>query len=117
MTTSWSLSLILLFVQCQTYAVTAFSVQRWTFKIINENVYSSSIKQVRPLYAGGFQWEDPVESDQGVENPFKNPNLLKDQDGNLKIDPARLLSPRLNGVNLYFIGMMGRYVASHKTQL
>jgi SpoVK/Ycf46/Vps4 family AAA+-type ATPase len=57
--------------------------------------------------AGGFEWEDPTESfDQGVENPFKNPELLNSEDG-LKIDPFRLLGPRLNGVNLYLVGMMG----------
>ncbi len=69
------------------------------------------------LYAGGFEWEDPAEAfDQGVDNPFENPelNLLKDSSiasedkgGELKIDPARLLGPRLNGSNLYFVGMMG----------
>ena len=57
--------------------------------------------------AGGFEWEDPVESyDQGVDNPFKNPGLMDSDDG-MKIDPARLLAPRLNGANLYFVGMMG----------
>jgi shikimate kinase len=67
------------------------------------------------LPAGGFAWEDPVEIDSGVENPYKNVDLLgtAPDDGddaaaaNLKIDPARLLSPRLNGSNLYLIGMMG----------
>lgn len=60
------------------------------------------------LYAGGFEWEDPAEAfDQGVENPFKNPELMKGEDGEMKIDPARLLGPRLQGTNLYFIGMMG----------
>ena len=59
------------------------------------------------LQAGGFEWEDPAEAfDQGVENPFKNPELMKG-DGDMKIDPARLLGPRLQGCNLYFIGMMG----------
>lgn len=59
------------------------------------------------LYAGGFEWTDPTKiMDQGVENPFKNPNLMNGEDG-LKIDPARLLGPRLNGANIYFIGMMG----------
>ena len=82
-------------------------------------------RQRHILFAGGFEWEDPAEAfDQGVDNPFKNPelNLLKDtsnsdndsdnvgssNDGEvLKIDPARLLGPRLNGSNLYFVGMMG----------
>ena len=59
------------------------------------------------LKAGGFEWEDPTEQfDQGVDNPFKNPELMDSEDG-LKVDPARLLGPRLNGSNLYFIGMMG----------
>eukprot|EP00547_Thalassionema_nitzschioides_P008780 CAMPEP_0194227320 /NCGR_PEP_ID=MMETSP0156-20130528/42798_1 /TAXON_ID=33649 /ORGANISM="Thalassionema nitzschioides, Strain L26-B" /LENGTH=273 /DNA_ID=CAMNT_0038959799 /DNA_START=51 /DNA_END=869 /DNA_ORIENTATION=- len=59
------------------------------------------------IYAGGFEWEDPEDVfDQGVENPFKNPNLMNGENG-LKIDPARLLGPRLSGTNLYFIGMMG----------
>jgi shikimate kinase len=76
------------------------------------------------LSAGGFEWEDPTSdaADPGVENPFKNPALLlgtpspsssSPPDGNgggdpsLKVDPARLLSPRLQGCNLYLIGMMG----------
>lgn len=66
---------------------------------------------VRPGFlfkAGGFEWEDPVEAfDQGVENPFKNPELMNTEQEGLKIDPARLLAPRLHGSNLYFIGMMG----------
>ena len=62
---------------------------------------------VKPLAAGGFEWEDPQTSfDQHVDNPFKNPGLMNREDG-LKIDPARLLGPRLSGSNLYFIGMMG----------
>lgn len=65
------------------------------------------------LSAGGFDWEDPTsdQADPGVENPFKNPELLKgesaDGEEGLKVDPARLLSPRLRGCNLYFVGMMG----------
>ena len=60
------------------------------------------------LFAGGFEWEDPGKAaDQGVENPFKNPALMAGSDGSMKIDPARLLGPRLSGTNLYFIGMMG----------
>jgi shikimate kinase len=66
--------------------------------------------------AGGFEWVDPTEAfDQGVENPYKNPDLMKGgesrDDGDdgvpMKIDPARLLGPRLNGSNVYLIGMMG----------
>mmetsp|Transcript_16904 Transcript_16904/g.23496 ORF Transcript_16904/g.23496 Transcript_16904/m.23496 type:complete len:284 (-) Transcript_16904:767-1618(-) len=57
--------------------------------------------------AGGFEWDDPEEAfDQGVDNPFKNPSLMSGEEG-MKIDPARLLGPRLNGSNLYFIGLMG----------
>jgi shikimate kinase len=72
--------------------------------------FSPSFKGVfvtHKLHAGGFEWEDPQQVfDQGVENPFKNPNLMDGSDG-MKVDPARLLSPRLSGSNLYFIGMMG----------
>lgn len=68
---------------------------------------SSPPARTTVLSAGGFEWEDPAEAfDQGVENPFKNPELTNSEEG-LKIDPARLLSPRLNGANLYFVGMMG----------
>lgn len=69
------------------------------------------------LEAGGFEWEDPTSEqfDQGVDNPFKDPDMIKamkkegdDEDGEAKaIDPARLLGPRLQGSNLYLIGMMG----------
>lgn len=64
---------------------------------------------IRPtkLMAGGFEWEDPIEQfDQGVDNPFKNSELMSGEEG-MKVDPARLLGPRLNGSNLYFVGMMG----------
>jgi ABC-type uncharacterized transport system fused permease/ATPase subunit len=62
--------------------------------------------------AGNFEWEaDDKENeidfmDQGVNNPYKKADLI-DEDGTLKIDPARLLSPRMNGSNLYLVGMMG----------
>ena len=108
MITSLARTLILLSLQqwLSRYGrVTAFSIHKPLSTCITTGTHTL---RSSPLFAGGFQWEDPVESDQGVENPFKNPNLLKDHDGNLKIDPGRLLSPRLNGVNLYFIGMMGR---------
>jgi DNA replication protein DnaC len=76
------------------------------------------------LNAGGFEWDDPTDASSStnmnhVENPYKNPALLvQQQPGDadsttvtsqqqLSIDPARLLSPRLNGSNLYLIGMMG----------
>jgi hypothetical protein len=58
--------------------------------------------------AGGFEWEDPREAmDQGVDNPFKNPDLSKVGEDGMKIDAARLLAPRMNGSNLYLVGMMG----------
>jgi hypothetical protein len=70
-------------------------------------VVKNQISHFGILKAGGFEWEDPTKSwDQGVENPFKNPDLMNGEDG-FKIDPARLLGPRLNGANIYFIGMMG----------
>ena len=67
------------------------------------------------LNAGGFEWEDPTDEalDQGVDNPFKNPDLLNkieegsDDDDKKTIDPARLLGARLQGSNLYLVGMMG----------
>lgn len=69
------------------------------------------------LFAGGFEWEDPQEAfDQGVSNPFaKEEDENKNEENNekkvdengMKVDPARLLGPRLQGCNLYFIGMMG----------
>ena len=67
------------------------------------------------LNAGGFEWEDPTDeaNDQGVDNPFKNPELLNkieegsSDDDKKTIDPARLLGARLQGSNLYLIGMMG----------
>lgn len=68
----------------------------------------STTPSTTTLQAGGFEWEDPSDAfDQGVDNPFKNPDLMKDSEGNMKVDPARLLGPRLQGSNLYFIGMMG----------
>jgi hypothetical protein len=57
-----------------------------------------------PLYAGGFEWQDPEEfGEPDVENPFKKYG----EEAGLKVDAARLLSPRLEGSNLYFVGMMG----------
>jgi hypothetical protein len=75
----------------------------------------AAVKSQTLLYmAGGFEWEDPTEAfDQGVDNPYKNPALMKGtstgEDGGelMKVDPARLLGPRLNGSNLYLVGMMG----------
>ncbi len=118
--------------------VTVLSQQANAFTVLSP-IRTSQINAFQPesqylvqpsstiLYAGGFEWEDPAEAfDQGVENPYENPelNLLIDSseeksDGSesstdgeeggepLKIDPARLLGPRLNGSNLYLVGMMG----------
>ncbi|KAL3786407.1 hypothetical protein HJC23_002964 [Cyclotella cryptica] len=46
-------------------------------------------------------------TDPGVENPSKNPYLLNSDGNTLKVDPAPLLSHRLRGCNIYFVGMMG----------
>ena len=90
-------------------------------------VPSASSSSPTLVAAGGFEWEDPTDQfDQGVENPYKNPDILKKagnedgdadaaasdeggtgEEGEMKIDPARLLGPRLQGTNLYFVGMMG----------
>eukprot|EP00590_Aulacoseira_subarctica_P010223 CAMPEP_0172425720 /NCGR_PEP_ID=MMETSP1064-20121228/33654_1 /TAXON_ID=202472 /ORGANISM="Aulacoseira subarctica , Strain CCAP 1002/5" /LENGTH=270 /DNA_ID=CAMNT_0013168849 /DNA_START=81 /DNA_END=890 /DNA_ORIENTATION=- len=56
------------------------------------------------IYAGGFAWEDPEEQQADLENPF---NKGSGDDSLLKVDPARLLGPRLQGTNLYFVGIMG----------
>lgn len=73
----------------------------------HQPTYVSRVDRTVRVNAGGFEWEDPGEAfDQGVENPYKNPNLMENEEG-LKVDPARLLGPRLQGSNLYFIGMMG----------
>ena len=68
---------------------------------------SAWLRSTSSLKAGGFEWQDPGEAfDQGVDNPYKNKELMK-EDSESKIDPARLLGPRLNGSNLYLVGMMG----------
>ena len=91
----------LLFITVLTFQSTscwiqAFTAARWTTRIAHA-----------PVAAGGFEWEDPAEAfDQGVENPYKKTSLMEGE-GGLKIDPARLLSPRMNGANLYLVGMMG----------
>lgn len=59
------------------------------------------------LSAGGFEWEDPSEAfDQGIENPFKS-EVLVGSDEKIKSSAGRLLGPRLNGSNVYFVGIMG----------
>ena len=75
--------------------------------------YNTFLQTKTKLYAGGFEWDDPQEAfDQDVGNPFKNPEFdfgdeKEEEEGALKVDAARLLSPRLQGSNLYLIGMMG----------
>ncbi len=59
------------------------------------------------VFAGGFAFEDPEEQNNEVANPFKKLGGSGDDDSLMKIDPARLLGPRLQGTNLYFVGMMG----------
>jgi hypothetical protein len=96
--------------QCS--VVTAFSP---TYTALVATTTQPTLRPTEPkksrLAAGGFEWEDPVAEafDQGVGNPFKNTELVLQQtdEGLGKIDPARLLSPRMNGSNLYLIGMMG----------
>lgn len=63
-------------------------------------------KNIR-VFAGGFAFEDPDEQNNDVANPFKKLGGSGDDDSLMKIDPARLLGPRLQGTNLYFVGMMG----------
>lgn len=79
------------------------------FGVLLKDHYQQKMYGPLVLFAGGFEWEDPTESlnTNYVENPYKNPSLLVQNDIALSIDPARLLSPRLQGSNLYFIGMMG----------
>ena len=70
--------------------------------VLKRSSRSSSIAS----YAGGFEWEDPEEQgEMGVENPFKK-GASVDETG-MKVDPARLLGPRLQGTNLYVVGLMG----------
>lgn len=98
------------------FVLLAFVTKTWAFTT-NPAFTLSSRSSAVILNAGGFEWEDPTSEqfDQGVENPFKNPELMKaikkdggSDDGNAKtIDPARLLGPRLQGCNLYLVGMMG----------
>jgi len=76
------------------------------------NSQTKSIKKTK-LAAGGFEWDDPQEAfDQDVSNPFKNADFEfgdneEGGEGTLTVDAARLLSPRLEGTNIYLIGMMG----------
>ena len=90
--------------------IVSFGLTWFTIIVVLTHAFVPQLRHgVRPAFqAGGFEWEDPVEAfDEGVENPFKNPDLMNTQQEGLKIDPARLLAPRLHGSNIYFIGMMG----------
>ena len=102
--------LALLFAQATAFTlVPVVQTTRQTNNVAIVPTFSSARRRDLPgvLHAGGFEWEDPGETfDQGVDNPFKNPELMQGDEG-LKIDPARLLGPRLGGSNLYFVGMMG----------
>jgi len=95
-----------------------FGTTTWAFTspatTVAPSKSASFSSSVIVLKAGGFEWEDPTDEqfDQGVDNPFKNPELMKSikkdgDDDESKIDPARLLGPRLQGSNLYLVGMMG----------
>lgn len=99
------------FVPSTTTSVTSNNGAAAPFVVVSTSTTTSSSssslsKSSTLLFAGGFEWEDPEEAfDQGVDNPFKNENV--EEDDGMKVDPARLLGPRLQGCNLYFIGMMG----------
>lgn len=88
----------ILLLACRTSSAFTFVKQHTPTTTFNRRVEPTSV-----LNAGGFEWEDPNEAfDQGVENPFKNPAFE-----GMTVDAGRLLAPRLQGANLYFIGMMG----------
>jgi shikimate kinase len=103
----------------QTVSTWAFTLKTTTRKTSTSTSPHKSFKTTSGsaivLNAGGFEWEDPTDEalDQGVDNPFKNPDLLNkieegnDGDDKKTIDPARLLGARLQGSNLYLVGMMG----------
>ena len=114
---------ILLSILSYTAAFTVTSPTNLNHRVVT-TFDNTSPKSRTALFAGGFEWEDPAEAfDQGVDNPYKNPelNLLTDTSKasesssgddaeggeSLVVDPARLLGPRLSGSNLYFVGMMG----------
>jgi len=101
-----------LLIASTTLFISTTTTSAFTFLPIQSITYRFPAQKSVPtstsiLNAGGFEWEDPTESfDQDVDNPFKNPEVATDS-VDMKIDPARLLGPRLQGSNLYFIGMMG----------
>uniref|UniRef100_A0A7S2U848 shikimate kinase n=1 Tax=Attheya septentrionalis TaxID=420275 RepID=A0A7S2U848_9STRA len=106
-----SILAVSLLVAAVSHGVGAFSTTQPSFAVAPARTTgyfgASSTESVFALNAGGFEWEDPVEAaDPHVENPYLNKELGTDAEG-LKADPARLLAPRLQGTNIYFIGMMG----------
>ena len=54
-----------------------FGATTWAFTTPATTV-APSRSAIVVLKAGGFEWEDPTDEqfDQGVENPFKNPELI-----------------------------------------
>jgi len=80
---------------------------------------ASSSSSSTSLQAGGFEWTDPTDDSQSVTNPFtkkEDEDVMKQQidemkedgsTGSSSSDPARMLGPRLQGSNIYLIGMMG----------
>mmetsp|Transcript_21409 Transcript_21409/g.31976 ORF Transcript_21409/g.31976 Transcript_21409/m.31976 type:complete len:192 (-) Transcript_21409:9-584(-) len=59
------------------------------------------------LWAGGFEYNEEDAQYDDIENPFKKDDSYDRDTGELKVDPARLLGPRLKGSSLYLVGMMG----------
>mmetsp|Transcript_10787 Transcript_10787/g.16034 ORF Transcript_10787/g.16034 Transcript_10787/m.16034 type:complete len:310 (-) Transcript_10787:251-1180(-) len=59
------------------------------------------------LWAGGFEYNEEDAQYDDIENPFKKDDSYDGDTGELKVDPARLLGPRLKGSSLYLVGMMG----------
>jgi len=96
------------FTSAFTFVPPSSTIAQHKLKTIHAELTKTSSKRSTAIFAGGFEWEDPEEAfDQGVENPYKKTESLEDGEEGMKIDPARLLGPRLQGCNLYFIGMMG----------
>ena len=60
-----------------------FGTTTWAFTspatTVAPSKSASFSSSVVVLKAGGFEWEDPTDEkfDQGVDNPFKNPELIK----------------------------------------
>mmetsp|Transcript_4894 Transcript_4894/g.9706 ORF Transcript_4894/g.9706 Transcript_4894/m.9706 type:complete len:308 (-) Transcript_4894:857-1780(-) len=80
----------------------AFTAHSSSHQLHNWNIPPTK-RRLGFLYAGGFEYEDPEEvaEREAVDNPFKSGASTGGTDA------ARLLAPRLQGSNLYFVGMMG----------